>query len=245
MIEYTLREGWGELLFNDPARLNAMGEAMAAEFRSLYARLRVETPRCLILTGAGRAFSAGGDLDMLEAKRRVSVEENRRLMLEFYASFLDLLRLEIPLIAAIHGHAVGAGMVLACACDIRLAEPDARLGFPFARLGLHPGMGATWFVPRAAAEMLLTGRMVDAEEGLRLGLLTRIASPVLEEARAVAAGVVAGGPEAVRATLRSLRHPPASLQEALEREAHEQALSYARPEFAEGLRAALEKRRQS
>ncbi|MEW6283246.1 MAG: enoyl-CoA hydratase/isomerase family protein, partial [Candidatus Eremiobacterota bacterium] len=168
LIRYTRQGEVGQILLNDPDRLNAMGEEMAGAMRALVDELRGHRPRVLVLTGAGRAFSAGGDLEMLERKRATGVERNRPLMLEFYASYLGLLELEVPLVAAVNGHAVGAGAVLACACDVRLADPAARFAFPFARLGLHPGMGATWFVPRvagaAATELLLTGRMIGAEE---------------------------------------------------------------------------------
>lgn len=247
MILYREENGVGELCFNDPDRLNAMGEEMAAAMREHVSKLLESRPRVLILRGEGRAFSAGGDLAMLERKRHLGREENRRLMLEFYASFLNLLELEVPLIAALHGHAVGAGMVLACACDLRVADPATRMGFPFARLGLHPGMGATYFLPRlvgagAARELLLTGSTVDAPRARELGLINQIASPVLEAARNMASSLLTGAPEAMRDTLLTLRGDPAELRRALEREAGCQADSYGREEFAEGLRAARAKR---
>jgi enoyl-CoA hydratase/carnithine racemase len=247
VILYRVQDEVGELSFNDPQRLNAMGEEMAAAMREHLRKLKAAPPRVLILRGEGRAFSAGGDLAMLERKRHLGREENRRLMLEFYASFLDLLALEVPLVAALHGHAVGAGMVLACACDLRVADPETRMAFPFARLGLHPGMGATHFLPRlvgagAASELLLTGTTVGAERALELGLINQIGSPVLEGARKLAQSLLKGAPLALRDTLLTLRGDRAELARALEREALCQAESYARPEFAEGLRAAQEKR---
>jgi enoyl-CoA hydratase/carnithine racemase len=247
VILYREEDGIGELSFNDPERLNAMGEEMALAMREQVAKLKRARPRVLILRGEGRAFSAGGDLAMLERKRHLGREENRRLMIEFYGSYLGLLDLEIPLVAALHGHAVGAGMVLACACDLRVADPETRMAFPFARLGLHPGMGATYFLPRlvgagVARELLLTGTTVDAHRALSLGLVNQIASPVLNAARNQARSLLKGAPEALRDTLLTLRGNPADLSRALEHEALCQADSYAREEFAEGLRAALEKR---
>lgn len=247
----TLPGRIGQITLNDPDNLNAMGEEMATEFSALLERLRPESPslRALVLTGAGRAFSAGGNLEMLESKRALSGEENRLRMLQFYRSFLEIRDLRVPLIAAINGHAVGAGLCLASACDIRIAGDKAKLGFTFTRLGLHPGMGATWFLPKvigesAAMELLLTGRLIEADEALRLGLVSRIVpvAEVLAEALKVAGEISACGPESVRQVLETVRTGHGSLGAALEREAACQSINYASGEFAEGVRAAIEKR---
>lgn len=247
MILYRQEDDIGELSFNDPERLNAMGEEMAEAMREQLGKLRRDGPRVLLLRGEGRAFSAGGDLAMLERKTHLGREENRRLMRAFYASFLDLLGLDVPLIAVLHGHAVGAGAVLACACDLRVAEPGTRIAFPFARLGLHPGMGATYFLPRlvgpgAARELLLTGVTVEADRALAMGLVNRVASPALAEARELARGLLQATPEALRDTLETLRGDPEELSRALEREARCQAESYGREEFRAALRSARQKR---
>ena len=240
-----------QITFNDPDNLNAMGEEMALEFKALISSLAGSParPRAIILTGAGRAFSAGGDLNMLEKKCELSPEENRRRMLNFYASFLCMLDLEIPLIAAINGHAIGAGLCVACACDVRIAAQKAKLGFTFTRLGLHPGMGATYFLPRVvgqsvATEMVITGRVIEAEEGVRLGLVSRVVpqAEVLNEAKRVAAEVMQCGPLAVKQVLGNMRKLASTLKESLEREADCQAVNYASAEFKEGVRATIEKR---
>lgn len=248
----NISKGLGKITLNDPENLNAMGEDMANEFAALIVELKKKAPeyRALILTGAGRAFSAGGHLEMLDKKRSLGGERNRLNMLKFYDSFLCLLSLNVPLIAAINGHAIGAGLCLATACDVRVASDKAKLGFTFTRLGLHPGMGATYFLPRVvgiacASELLLTGRVVEAPEALRIGLVGRITAgeKVLDEAKQIAAEICECGPEATRQLLESLRGTPRTLSDALQREALAQATNYVSAEFAEGLKAAQEKRK--
>ncbi len=242
------------ITLNDPDRLNAMGEEMAKEFSALVDSLKNESskPRVIILTGAGRAFSAGGNLEMLEKKRELSGEENKRRMLEFYNSFLCLRELGVPLIAAINGHAIGAGLCVACACDIRICAEKAKLGFTFTRLGLHPGMGATWFLPQvigqaAAMELMLTGRIVVGDDVLRRGLASELlpTEEVLPAAKRVAHEICSCGPEATTQLLNTLRCGSADMTSALEREADCQAINYASDEFAEGVRAGIEKRKAS
>jgi len=251
VIYTSLTNEVGKITLNDPDHLNAMSEGMAKEFRTLVSSLPKEAPglRAIILSGAGRAFSAGGDLDMLEKKRKLSGEENRLRMLDFYHSFLGILSLKIPLIAAINGHAVGAGLCLASACDMRIASKKAKLGLTFTKLGLHPGMGASYFIPRiigqsSAYELLLTGRVIEAEEALRLGLVNRVEEPekVEEAAVTLAEEVASSGPESVRQLLETLRGRQEDLERVLEREALCQAVNYASKEFAEGVKAAREKR---
>lgn len=250
-VEYELRsEQIGLITLNDPENLNAMGEEMAKAFAALVAKLEsdAQRPRVLVLTGAGRAFSAGGNLAMLEKKTTFSGEVNRQLMLDFYHSFLGILDLKIPLIAAINGHAIGAGLCVACACDVRVAQTGAKLGFTFTKLGLHPGMGGTFFLPKVvgtsmAAELMLTGRVIDADEGFRIGLVSKVApEQVLETALGIAKEILACGPEATRHLLETLRGYPRPLADSLEREALCQSINYASAEFKEGVRATIEKR---
>lgn len=246
------------LTLNDPERRNAMGEAMGRAFAARCERLeRDERVRALILAGAGRAFSAGGDFDMLErlSDRAQTVPhgaspEVRDSMRGFYGLFLSIRRLPCPTIAALHGHALGAGLGVALACDIRLAAREAKLGLNFVRVGLHPGMGATWTLPRLvgpslAAELLFTGRLIDGDEAARIGLASRAlpAAEVPGAARALAAEIAASAPLAVRGARRSLRESPSNdLDAQLELEASEQALCYASGDFREGLAAAREGR---
>ena len=230
-----------------------MGEAMADEFAALVQKLKTDPQtsklRALILTGAGRAFSAGGDLQMLKKKTELAGEENRLRMHKFYNSFLSILSLNVPIIAAINGHAIGAGLCVACACDIRIGGDKAKLGFTFVKLGLHPGMGATYFLPRvigvaAASELMLTGRVIDADAAMNIGLVSSVvpSDQVVAEAMKVAQEITSSGPEAVRQLLESLRGDRATLSSCLEREALCQSVNYASAEFKEGVQAAIEKR---
>lgn len=243
-------QGVATLTLNDEANLNAMSDEMAREFASAVTALKGNRSlRALILTGAGKAFSAGGHLSMLEAKRTKTAEENRKGMIEFYNSFLCMRDLNVPLIAAINGAAVGAGLCVACACDFRVASDLTKLGFTFLKLGLHPGMGATYFVPRivgasVATELLVTGRVINAEEALKVGIISRVvsSSEVMTTARAIADEILTCGPEATAQLLQTMRGDPAELKRALDREAQCQSVNYAGAEFAEGVCAVKEKR---
>jgi enoyl-CoA hydratase/carnithine racemase len=238
------------LTLNDPERRNAMGEAMGRAFAARCERLeRDASLRALILAGAGRAFSAGGDLDMLEQlterARAGARPEVRDFMRGYYGMFLALRRLPCPTIAALHGHAIGAGMGVALACDVRLVAREAKLGLNFVRLGLNPGMGSSWTLPRLvgpslAAELLYTGRLIDGDEAVRIGLASRAlpAAEVPGAARALAAEIAASAPLAVRAARRALHASEANdLDAQLALEADEQAQCYASADMREGLAA--------
>lgn len=242
--------GVATLTLNDEANLNAMSDEMGREFAATVTSLKgTKGLRAVVLTGAGKAFSAGGHLSMLEAKITKGAEENRKGMLEFYNAFLCMRDLNVPLIAAINGAAVGAGLCLACACDFRVAADSAKLGFTFLKLGLHPGMGATYFVPRIvgpsiATELLVTGRVISADEALRIGIVSRVvpASDVVQVARAIADEILTCGPEATAQLLQTMRGDATALSNALAREAQCQSVNYSGAEFAEGVCAVKEKR---
>ncbi|HSJ97172.1 MAG TPA: enoyl-CoA hydratase-related protein [Myxococcota bacterium] len=253
------RDAVALVVFDDPERRNAMTEAMGAALASAVARLAGdEAVRAVVLTGAGAAFSAGGDLAMIEARAeagRAAPGEpqrgrNRAFMRSFYSLFLSLRELPQPTLAAINGPAIGAGLAVALACDLRIAARNARLGLNFTRLGIHPGMGSTWTLPRLvgpahAADLLLTGRTIDAAEAERIGLVNRAVAPeeLLPQALATAEQMAACAPLAVRGARRALRDAlTASLDEQLDFEAEQQALCYESADLAEGLAAARERR---
>src|SRR5690349_7726882 len=171
-------------------------------------------------------------------------------MLPFYRAWLSVRSLEVPTIAAVNGPAVGAGLCLALACDIRYAAASARLAAPFVRLGMHPGMAATWLLPEAvgaaaARDLLLTGRTVDADEALRLGLVSRVLDEdhLLEETLAAAAVIAGTAPIASRLTKLALADGGhATYDAALQWEALAQPLTLATEDLQEGIRAARERR---
>ncbi len=240
------------LVLSEPATRNAMSEAMAAEFQAAVREIAKDSEtRVVVLTGSGEAFSGGGHLSMLEEKTRLSKEENRLKMLEFYSSFLCITELKVPVIAALNGHAIGAACCLSLAADIRIAAAGAKLGFNFVALGLHPGMGATYFLPRLigpskAAELLYTASIITAERALELGLVSEVVPLSDLEARVqeVAKKISSNGPSALRELKTTLcLDQKAELQKALEREAEMQSGDYLSAEFLEGITAAKEKRK--
>ncbi len=170
-------------------------------------------------------------------------------MLAFYRAWLSIRSLEVPTIAAVNGPAIGAGLCLALACDIRYAAAGARLGAPFVRLGMNPGMAATHLLPDVvgeahARELLLTGRTVDAEEALRLGLVTRVFADddLAGSVDEIAAGIAATAPIPSRYTTLALREGHRDLEAAVQWEALAQPVTLATADLQEGIRAAREKR---
>ncbi len=213
----------------------------------------IET-RVIILTGAGSAFSTGGNLhkmatggdlvDSLPAETRRNYRHGiQRLPLLFE-------QLEVPVIAAVNGPAIGAGCDLACMCDIRIASERASFAESFVKLGLISGDGGAWLLPRIvgfsrASEMALTGDALDAAEALAAGLVSRVVAPesLLDEARTLARRIAANPTHAVRMTRRLLRQgQQSSLAALLDMAASMQALAHATEDFEEARQAFLEKR---
>lgn len=234
-----------------PDRRNMMSAAMTASWGRAMSAVRADRGiRAVVVTGAGSAFCSGGDLAWIGGEPGASVDELRARMLPFYRTWLAVREIEVPTIAAVNGAAIGAGLALALACDLRYAATDARLGMPFTSLGMHPGMASTWLLPEVAGlavarELLLTGRMVSGEAAERMGLVNRAlpAGEVLDEALRVADEVAATAPLASRLTKRALAGGgPASFEAALEWEALAQPVTLASEDLQEGLRAQRERR---
>ncbi|MBZ5734158.1 enoyl-CoA hydratase/isomerase family protein [Nocardioides sp. TRM66260-LWL] len=248
------RDGVALLVLDQPALRNAMSEEMTASWvraiDALAADAAAGEVRCVVVTGAGSAFTSGGNTAWLAGDGTATVDELRTRMIAFYRAWLSIRRLEVPTIAAINGPAIGAGLCLALACDLRFAARGARLGVPFVRLGLHPGMAGTHLLPQvvgaaAARDLLLTGRLVQDDEALALGLVSRLADAdtVLDEALDAAAVVAATAPIASRLTTLALRdggHP--DLERALQWEALAQPITLATQDLQEGIRALDERR---
>lgn len=262
MHDLVLQERTGAVLtltLNLPDKRNpisdgAMIEALLAAVQAADADM---TTRAVILTGAGSSFSSGGDIkkmaagaglrDSLPAQTRRNYRAGiQRLPLAFHA-------LEVPIIAAINGPAIGAGCDLACMCDVRVAAESARFAESFVKVGIVPGDGGAWLLPRVvgfakASEMALTGDTIDAREALACGLVSRVVpdNELMDVARAIATKIAANPPHAVRMTKRLLREAQtASLAGILEMSAAMQALAHATTDHDEAVSAFLERRSPS
>jgi enoyl-CoA hydratase len=233
-----------------PERRNAMTAELTAEWAAAVADLRADASvRCVVVTGAGSAFCGGGDLGWLAESPDLTVAQLRERMVPFYRAWLSVRSIEVPVLAAVNGPAIGAGLCLALACDLRYAGESARFAAPFAALGMHPGMAATYLLPEVAGiatarELLLTGRVVAADEAVELGLAQRVyADDALLGAVLEVAGTIARqAPLAVRLTKATLATRPTSLEAALEREALAQPITMATADLREGLAAQAERR---
>lgn len=238
------------------ARLNALpdlgdGEAFAAACERVNADASV---RCVVLTGAGRAFSAGGDLRAMQGRSDLfagsGVEIRERYRRVVHRIVRSLYGLEVPLVTAVNGPAMGLGCDIAGLGDIRIASDRASFGVPFLKLGIIPGDGGAWLLPRnigqaRAAEMLFTGRVLDAETAERWGMVNRVVAhdSLMDEAMATAGQIAAQPPHALRMAKALLRQGrEAGFDQILEASAAYQALAHLTDDHIEGVTAALEKR---
>lgn len=244
-------EGVVLLTLDNPGMRNAMSEEMTSSWVRAIDALAVDpTVRAVVVTGEGSAFCSGGNTSWIASEPDATVDHLRARMLPFYRAWLSIRRLEVPTIAAVNGHAIGAGLCLALACDIRYAASGARLGLPFNKLGMHAGMAGTWLLPNVvgpahARDLLLTGRVVDADEALRLGLVSRVVEPdgFLDDVLGIAADVAATAPIAARLTKVALADGGhADFESALQWEALAQPMTLATADLQEGIAAAQEKR---
>ena len=239
------------LTLDQPDKRNAMSDEMTDSWARA-ARLLGEDPQlaAVVVTGVGSAFCSGGDLSWIAGEPDATVSDLRVRMLRFYRTWLSVPALEVPTIAAINGAAIGAGLAVALACDIRYIADTAKVGVPFTALGLHPGMATTWSLPQVAGlavarDLLLTGRIVDGAEAVRIGLAARClpAGDVLPAALEAADRIAAAAPVATRLTLRALRDGGhASFADAVEWEGLAQAVTMATADLQEGIAAAGERR---
>ncbi|GAB2964734.1 enoyl-CoA hydratase/isomerase family protein [Amycolatopsis acidiphila] len=238
------------LTLNRPRLRNAMtGEMTEAWDRALDAVAADEDVRVVVVTGEGTTFCAGADLSWFDegSPAELTADRLRRRMLPFYRSWLRPRELPVPVLAAIDGPVLGAGVCLALACDLRYATPGASFGTSFLELGLHGGMGATWLLPEAigiarAREMLYTGREVGAEEALSWALVNGVTANVLDDVLAIAAQIAAAGPVAVRLTKTGLEHAAGGLEAALRWESLAQPVTMTTADLREAIEARRERR---
>jgi len=209
--------------------------------------------RCVIITANGRSFSAGGDIR--EMKRQSSPAVGQMQIRQDYRRGIQrlplaLFNLEVPVIAAVNGHAIGAGLDLACMCDLRIASEHARFAESFVRLGIIPGDGGAWLLPRIigmsrAAEMSFTGDTIDAQQALAWNLVSQVVphEQLMVRARSLAARITANAGHGLRLTKRLMREAMhARLDTVLEMAAAFQAVAHKTSDHAEAVNAFLEKR---
>ncbi|MBN9062326.1 MAG: enoyl-CoA hydratase [Rhizobiales bacterium 65-9] len=250
------REGVVTITLNDPEQRNPISELPMIEalLKAVQAADAESSTRVIILTGAGTAFSSGGNVkkmlspgglaDPKPPMTRLNYKRGiQRLPLAFDA-------LEVPVIAAVNGPAIGAGCDLTLMCDIRIAAKSAKFAESFVKLGIVPGDGGAWLLPRVvgmskACEMAFTGDMLSADEALACGLVSSVVEDgdLMDAARSLAARIAANPPHAVRMTKRLLKEGrAASLASLLEMSAAMQALSHTTADHAEAVHAFVEKR---
>jgi enoyl-CoA hydratase/carnithine racemase len=242
-------------LDRDDVRNELTGTGLAGEIAAV-ARWVNEAPEVsvLLITGSGRSFSAGGNVKDMHAREGAFGGDAHELQDTYRHGIqqltLAMYALEVPAIAAVNGAAIGAGLDLACMCDIRVAAAGAKLGETFVNLGLIPGDGGAWFLQRlvgyeAAALLTFTGRVIDADEAMRIGLVSEVVAPdeLLPRAAALAAEIAAKPPRAIRLTKRLMRSArQMDLAGVLELSALFQGMSHNSADHLEAVAAFLEKR---
>jgi enoyl-CoA hydratase len=229
--------------------LPEMRNAMTAEMTLAWDRAVAEVigdgdVRAVVVTGAGSAFCSGADLSWLDQGRATdnTPDQLRSKMLPFYRSWLSARDITVPVVAAVNGPAVGAGLCLALACDLRCASPSATFSAPFVKIGTHAGLGATWLLRQAvgssrAKEMLYTGRTVGAYEAVSWGLASAVADDVVKYALGIAELIAGAAPIAVRLTKSTLAQADEQLDAVLRSEALAQAVTMASEDIHEGIDA--------
>lgn len=239
------------LYLNNPDTKNSMTLDMGLSFhRELHKLAATEPmPRALIISGKNGLFSSGGDLKLLRSFREKSQKDNEDFMESFYQLFLEVRNMPFPVIAAVNGHAIGASLALALACDLRYFVPEGKYAFNFVRIGIHPGMGSSYLARTIAGlnqaqELLFTGKQISGEEAYRRGLCHGLHSgdEILDQAIEVAREIASAAPRAVRALKQGL-YKERSLDETLKYEAASQAENYLTEDFKEAMDAIQEKRK--
>jgi enoyl-CoA hydratase/carnithine racemase len=253
-VRYHAEGAVGVITLDRPDNRNSMTpellDAFAVASAAAHAATATASTRCVVVTGTGACFSSGADFKATLQRSDGAPHERSYAM---YAPFLSLLELDVPVIGALNGHAVGGGFGLALVCDVRIGAVDAKYGANFVKLGLAPGMAISFMLPRIvglarANELLLSGRLVDGTEAAAIGILNRAlpASEVLSAAMTMARTIAGNAPIAVRETKAAIRRglgvTADSIREAARAEAVVQAQTVATDDCREGIAALLGKR---
>ena len=243
------------ITLNRPDTRNALsGDLIDGLINALEKANRDKNVGCVILTGAGKSFSSGGNLQ--EIKNMTTKDNMSQSQLEKWYRFgiqkipLTMNAIDVPIVAAVNGHAIGAGNDLCTMCDIRIAGEDAKFSESFLRIGIIPGDGGSWFLPKIiglsrAAEMILTCDVLDAEKALNWGLVSQIVKneELIIQAKKIANKIASQPPEATRRAKRLLRMSQnVSLDNALEMAASQQSILQMMDDHREALDALIEKR---
>ena len=243
------------ITLNRPDTRNALsGDLIDGLINALEKANRDKNVGCVILTGAGKSFSSGGNLQ--EIKNMTTKDNMSQSQLEDWYRFgiqkipLTMNAIDVPIVAAVNGHAIGAGNDLCTMCDIRIAGEDAKFSESFLRIGIIPGDGGSWFLPKIiglsrAAEMILTCDVLDAEKALNWGLVSQIVKneELIIQAKKIANKIASQPPEATRRAKRLLRMSQnVSLDNALEMAASQQSILQMMDDHREALDALIEKR---
>lgn len=244
IVEY--RENIAIITFNRPEKLNALNLETRKEISAAIDEIE-EKARCLIFTGNGKAFAAGADIN--ELSKRTSFEY---LKVSRWTTWLNhkIENLEIPVIAAINGYALGAGCELAMSCDIRIASDRAKFGLPELNLGIMPGAGGTQKLPRLvgvgmAKKLIFTGELIDAKEALRIGLVEEVVDHrrLMDRVLEIAEKISKKPPLAIKLAKKAINATRSmTLEEGLKYEIGLAALLFSTEDAREGLKAFLEKR---
>lgn len=246
-------DGVVTLVLNRPESGNGVIPELARDFMAALDQLESQkSVRVLVLTGAGKQFCAGADLNAFKEylDTQLDIEEEPYNARVLFPVTQRLVQCRLPIVAAINGGATAGGLDLALACDIRIASERARLGETYIRLGLNPGNGGTWFLPRLvgsglAAELALTGDIIDAQTALEIGLVNRVVSAdeLLEESINTAERIARWPRLALEATKQQLRHGwNMDLNAAMSASFWGVAAMTRTRDLREGIDAALEKR---
>jgi enoyl-CoA hydratase/carnithine racemase len=249
-VTYQAHGAIGVITLNRPDNRNSMTPELLDAFAAASSAARADhSIRCLVVTGTGSCFSSGADFKAVLQRDDLASEPHERSY-AMYAPFLSLLEIEVPIVGALNGHAVGGGFGLALLCDLRVGNIDSKYGANFTRLGLAPGMAISYMLPRIvglsrANEMLLTATLVSGAEAKQIGLLDRAVAKeqVIHVAEQLAERIASNAPFAIRATKAAIRRGLAlEIKSAAREEAISQAQSIVMDDAREGIAALLEKR---
>jgi len=255
-ILFSLEGHVAVLTLNRPATRNALsGEEMFHAFETIFEHMNQNTQvRAGVLTGAGTAFCSGGNIAEMKDKQGM-FKGNPSEVADNYKNGIQRIprafqALTVPMIAAVNGAAIGAGNDLACMCDIRVASDKAVFAESFVKVGIIPGDGGCWLLPRVigyahAAQMALSGDSIDAHEALRIGLVSKVvpAQALMDEALSLARSIAKNPPQVLRWTKQLLQEArTSSLDQALDRAGQLQGLAHQTADHMEALKAFFEKR---